>query len=147
MKIAATTLNGGLDDTVTPQFGRTVSFTIVEYDNGFRSVEVVENRGAMQSSGAGIAAAQTLVDRGVEVLLTGNVGPKAIGVLKSAGIRIYRADGLKVREAVEKFINGDLEEISTPTGMGMGGGRGMGRGMGRGAGGGTGRGMGGGRWR
>ena len=144
MKITATTSSGGLDDIVTPQFGRAASFTIVEYDGEPRSVEVVENRGAMQSSGAGIAAAQILVDRGVEVLLTGNVGPKAIGVLRSAGIRIYRADGLRVREAVEKYIKGELEEISAPTGMGMGG-RGMGGGRGRG----MGRGMGGagGRWR
>ncbi len=130
MKIAATTLNGGLDDLITPQFGRAASFTIVEYDDGMKSVEVVENKGAMQSSGAGIAAAQMLVDRDVKVLLTGNVGPKAMSVLRSAGIRIYRAEGLRVREAIERYAKGELEEVSVPTGMGKGG-RGMGMGGGR----------------
>ena len=151
MRIAATTLEGGLEDIVTPQFGRTATFTIVDYDGGIKSVEVVENRAASQASGAGIAASQTLVDGKVEVLLTGNVGPNALNVLRSAGIRIFRAAGLKVRDAVEKFVKGEQEEVLSPSGgMGGGMGRGMGRGMGSGRGGGaggSGRGMGGGRWR
>lgn len=142
MRIAATTLKGGIGDIVTPQFGRTATFTIVDYDGGVKNVEVIENRAASQASGAGIAAAQTLVDNKVEVLLTGNVGPKAMSVLRAAGIKVYVAEGLKVRDAVEKFVKGELEEISSPSG-GMGMGRGMGGGRGRG----TGGGMGGGRWK
>jgi predicted Fe-Mo cluster-binding NifX family protein len=125
MRIAASTDKGGLDDIVTPQFGRTPSFTIVEFDGSIRSVEVVINAASKQSGGAGIAASQLMVDRGVEVVLTGNVGPKAMNVLKAANIRIYRADGLKVEEAVKKLAKGELEEIQAP-------GRGMGKGSGGG---------------
>ncbi len=132
MKIAATTQNGGLGDVIVPQFGRAPSFTIVEYDGEVKSVEVIQNPACMQPSGAGIMASQILVDRGVKVLLTGNVGPKAMSVLQSAGIKIYRADGLTVEEAIKRFASGLLEEITTPGG-GMG--KGMGRGMGRGRGG------------
>lgn len=142
MRIAATTTNGGLDDIVTPQFGRTASFTILDldYDGKIRNVEIVENTAALQSSGAGIAASQMLVDKKVEVLLTGNIGPKALNVLRAAGIRIFRADGLRVRDAVEMFARGELEGISSAdTGRGMGGGKGFGGGRGMG--------MGGGRWR
>lgn len=148
MRIAATTLNGGIDDIITPQFGRTASFTILDYDGEIGNVEIVENRAASQSSGAGITASQMLVDKKVEVLLTGNVGPKALNVLRSAGIRIFRADGLRVREAVEKFARGELEEISSAgMGGGMGGGKGMGGGRGTGMGKGRMKGTGGGRWR
>ncbi len=133
MRIAATTQNGGLQDTIIPQFGRAPTFTIVEVEGDkIKSVEVVENRAAQQLSGAGISAAQTVIDKGVQVVLTGNVGPKAMSVLSSAKIRIYSAAGLTVEEAVKKLIAGELNEITTPSG-------GMGRGMGRG--------MGGGRWR
>jgi predicted Fe-Mo cluster-binding NifX family protein len=138
MRIAATTLRGGLEDIITPQFGRTATFTIVDYDGEVKRVEVVENRAASQPSSAGIAASQLLIDRGVKVLLTGNVGPNAMNVLMSAGIKIFRADGMKVGEAIEMLAGGKLEEITVPTGMGMGGGRG-GRGGGRGMGMGRGR--------
>lgn len=142
MRIAATTSKGGLEDIVTPQFGRAGTFTIVDYDGKIRDVEVVENKAASQASGAGVAASQTLVDKKVEVLLTGNVGPKAMNVLRAAGIKIFMAEGLKVKDAIEMFAKGKLEEISSP-------GRGMGRrgSQGMGSGGGRGQGMGGGRWR
>ncbi|WP_202319251.1 NifB/NifX family molybdenum-iron cluster-binding protein [Archaeoglobus neptunius] len=140
MRIAATTRRGGVEDTITPQFGRAVTFTIVDYDGEIKDVEIVENTAASQPSGAGIAASQILVDRRVEAILTGNVGPKAMNVLKSAGIGIFRADGLKVGEAIERFMNGELEEIASPS-RGMGGGKGRGTGeMGQGR-------KGGGRWR
>jgi predicted Fe-Mo cluster-binding NifX family protein len=112
MKIAASTTQGGLDDTVTEHFGRAESFTIVEVDGDeIKGVEVVKNTGAMQPSGAGIAASQLIVNKDADVLLTGNVGPKAFTVLQAAGVRIYRASGLKVSEAVEKCLRGELEEI------------------------------------
>mgnify|MGYP000318297175 CR=1 FL=1 len=150
MKIAATTLEGGLDDIIVQQFGRAPSFTIVEFDGKeARSIEVIKNPAVNQARGAGIAASQLLVDRGVKVVLTGNVGPKAMDVLKSAGIKIYRAGGMKVEDALLKFANGELEEITTAIfgwGPGKGSGGGTGRGMGRGIGRGTGKGAGGKGW-
>ncbi len=132
MRIAATTGEGGLKDRIVPQFGRAPSFTIVDFEGEIRSVEVIENRAASQLSGAGIAAAQTLVNAGVKVLLTGNVGPKAMSVLNAAGIEIYNAAGLTVEEAIRLFSEGRLGRITSPGGGGMGGGMGRGRGMGMG---------------
>jgi len=124
MKIAATCLRGGLDDVITPQFGRANVFTIVEFDGEIKSTEIVKNPAVDLPSGAGITAAQLLIDKGVKVLLTGNVGPKAMSVLKSANIEVYRADGMKVEEAVRKFAEGKLEKITVARGGGRGGGRG-----------------------
>lgn len=127
MKIAATCQKGGLEDIITPQFGRAPVFTIVEFDGEVKSFEVVKNPAADLPSGAGITAAQLLTDKGVKVLLTGNVGPKAMNALKAANIEIYRADGVTVKEAVKMLAEGKLEKITSPAG-----GRGMGRGGGRG---------------
>ena len=125
MKIAASTAKGGLDDVVIEIFGRAPCFTIVEVDGGeIKNVEVVKNENAMASGGAGIAAAQLMIDKGVSSVLTGNLGPNAYNVLSSAGINVYRAAGMTVREAVEKLLSGGLETV-TPSG---GGGRGRGMG-------------------
>ncbi len=138
MKIAATTVKGGLDDTIIDIFGRAPYFTIVEVDNGkILDVEVVKNDNAAASGGAGIAAAQLMIEKGVSSVLTGRVGPNAFNVLSSAGINVYDAAGLKVRDAIEKLLNGELETVASPgkgggMGRGMGRGRGGGRGMGRG---------------
>lgn len=116
MKIAVSTTSGGLDDKVSEVFGRAVSFTIVDVENGdIKSVEVVRNDYAVRGGGAGIAVSQFLANKGVEVVLTGNVGPNALSVLNSAGIKVYRAGGLKVSEAIEKFLKGELEPILIPS--------------------------------
>ncbi len=115
MRIAVSTTSGGLDDRVSEVFGRAVSFTIVDVEDGeIKNVEVVRNDFAVRGGGAGIAVSQFLADKGVEVVLTGNVGPNALSVLQSAGIKVYRAGGMKVKEAVEKFLKGELEQILVP---------------------------------
>ncbi len=116
MRIAVSTTEGGLDDKVSEVFGRAVSFTIVDVEDGdIKSVEVVRNDFAVRGGGAGVAVSQFLADKGVEVVLTGNVGPNALSVLNSAGIKVYRAGGMKVREAIEKFMKGELEQILVPS--------------------------------
>ncbi len=127
MKIAATCKRGGLDDIVAPQFGRANAFTIVELNDEIKSVEVIKNPAAELLSGAGITAAQLLIDKGVKILLTGNIGPKAMDALNAAGIEVYRAEGMRIEDAIKMFADGKLERITFAAGRG----RGMGRGMGR----------------
>ncbi len=131
MKVAATTSKGGLDDVVIDIFGRAPCFTIVELDGSrILNVEVVRNENAAASGGAGIAAAQLMVDKGVSAILTGRLGPNAYNVLSSAGIKVYDAAGMSVREAIERLMRGDLDIVSPSGGGGMGRGMGRGRGMG-----------------
>ncbi|ADB57505.1 NifB/NifX family molybdenum-iron cluster-binding protein [Archaeoglobus profundus] len=121
MRVAVSTISGGLDDKVSEVFGRAVSFTIVDVEDGeIKSVEVVRNDFAVRGGGAGVAVSQFLVDKGVNAVITGNVGPNALGVLSSAGIKVYRGSGLTVKEAIEKLIRGELEEITSPSQPKMG---------------------------
>jgi predicted Fe-Mo cluster-binding NifX family protein len=141
MKIAVSTGKGGMDDVVVPVFGRCGSFTIVEVEgDNIKGSEVVPNQAIQSPSGAGIRASQTIVNSGAESVITGNIGPNSMMVLKQAGIKVFSGVGMKVEEAVKAYLEGKLKEISDST---VPGGAGMGLGMGRGAG--VGRGRGGGR--
>ena len=104
--------------------------------------EAIQNPAAMAGGGAGIQAAQLVAGKGVEAVLTGNVGPNAYQTLAAAGVKIAIGATGTVQEAVEKYKNGELKGTSAPTvgghfgmGQGMGGG-GMGAGRGGGGGGG-----------
>ncbi len=129
MRIAASTTRGGIDDVITDMFGRAPTFTVVDVENGrIGNYEIIRNENAAASGGAGIATSQLMADRDVDAVLTGMLGPNAYNVLTAAGIKAYRASGMKVSEAIERMLRGELEEITSPSG---GKGRGMGRGMGR----------------
>lgn len=159
MKICVSAQAPGLDAQVDPRFGRCQYFCIVDTDT--LACESIDNAAIGAAGGAGIQAAQLVANRGVQVVLTGNVGPNAYATLQAAGITIVTGAAGTVREAVEAYKSGRLgQPASGPTvgaktgtaggpgqgrGMAMGGGMGQGMGMGRGAG--QGRGMGGGRGR
>ena len=143
MRVAVSAMSGSLDAQIAPRFGRCQYFVIVDAET--MSFEALQNTSQYAGSGAGIQAAQTVANKGVKVVLTGNVGPNAFQALSAAGINIITGVYGTVREAVEKFKSGQLQKITAPTtpmgtgmegsygmGMGRGGGRGMGRGMGLG---------------
>jgi predicted Fe-Mo cluster-binding NifX family protein len=146
--IIVITANGAdLDAPASPVFGRCPAYVFVDTES--MQFEGVENPAIGTASGAGIQAAQFVIERGAQAVVTGNVGPNAFSVFQSAGVPIYLSGSGTVREMAEAFRTGELQSIAdanVQAGMGMGGGRGrgmgMGRGMGRGMGMGMGRGMG-----
>ncbi|HDQ06331.1 MAG TPA: dinitrogenase iron-molybdenum cofactor biosynthesis protein [Candidatus Bathyarchaeota archaeon] len=128
MKICVSASSDNLDAEVDSRFGRCPYFVIV--DSETMEFNAVSNDSTNAAHGAGIQAAQTVVNMGVNVVITGNVGPNAFNVLSASGIRIVTGASGSVREAVEKYKKGQLKEIGNPTvggHFGMGGGRGRGR--------------------
>jgi len=138
MKICITSTGPGLDSEMDPRFGRCQYFLFVDPET--MAFEAVENPNLGAAGGAGIQSAQLLANKGVEALITGQVGPNAFTTLQAAGIKIIIGVSGKIREVMEKYNKGQLSSFAQgPTvqahfGMGMGGGRGMGRGMGMGRG-------------
>jgi len=141
VKIAVSASDKGLESSVDPRFGRCPYFIIVETEgNEIKSEEAIENTSTQAMRGAGIAAAQLVANKGVKAVISGNIGPNAFNVLSQTGIRIFTCPfGITVREAVKRYLKGELKETAATVDPGFGFGRG--RGGGRGAGGGRGRGM------
>lgn len=148
MKIAFSATGSTLDDEIDPRFGRCQQFIIADTET--EEFEVLNNSSAAAAGGAGISAAQMIVEKGVEVVLTGNCGPNAYGVLSSAGVKIITGVSGKIKDAIAEYKLGTYsatQQANVPDHFGVGGGgvgQGMTGGMGRGMGGGMGRGMGGG---
>ena len=145
MKICVTATAGDLNAQVDPRFGRSQYFVFVDSDT--MAFEAMLNEAIAAPGGAGIQAAQTVLNRGGNVVISGNIGPNAFQVLSTAGVKIATGAYGTVKEAVEMYKTGRLSEagistVATHAGMGAGVGAGGGMGMGGGRGGGRGRGMG-----
>ncbi len=106
MKIAVTSTGTELASNIDPRFGRAAYFIIVNPNT--MEYEVVENKQALNlPKGAGIQDSQTIVDRNVDVLITGYCGPKAFQVLNKAGIKILFGAQGRVIDAVQQHKNGE----------------------------------------
>lgn len=112
MKIVVTAQGTDIDSLTSPIFGRCPAFVVVDSDTmEFRGTE---NAGAAAGGGAGIQAAQWVIEQGVEGLLSYNVGPNAFAVLEQAGVPVYRIEGGTVREVVQALNENKLEVVSGP---------------------------------
>jgi predicted Fe-Mo cluster-binding NifX family protein len=150
MKIAITSTGTELDSAVEPRFGRCAYFALVDTESG--AFEAKANPFHDAAGGAGIQAAQWVVDQGVSALLTGHCGPKSVAVLDDADIRVVEDVAGTVREAVARYTQTAGQAASRPElepfprsqseGGGPGAGQGRGRGYGPGAGQGRGQGRG-----
>jgi len=137
MKIAISTAGASLDADTEPRFGRCPYFIIVDPET--LEFEAVNNSAAMAAGGAGISAAQSIADKGVQAVLTGHCGPNAHQVLSAAGIQIITGVSGKVREAIEgyrlrKYKASDQADVQDHFGLGNAAGTGQGCGKGRGMG-------------
>lgn len=73
---------------------------------------IVENPAANAQGGAGIQAAQFLVDNGVNVLITVRCGQNAADVFTAVGMKIYKSAGRTAAEDLTAFAEGRLEELT-----------------------------------
>ena len=123
-KIAVSSQGPDLDDQVDPRFGRAAHLVVVDPETmTFESFDNSEARGMAQ--GAGIKAAETAAGSGAKVVLSGFVGPKAFQALSAAGIAVgQNVEGMSVRQAVEKYVAGQVEISAAPQGQMHGGGGG-----------------------
>jgi predicted Fe-Mo cluster-binding NifX family protein len=141
MKIAVSASGQSLDAEVDPRFGRCQYFIIADPDT--MEFEAVDNSSAAEAGGAGVSAAQAIVERRVQAVLTGSCGPNAHQVLSPAGIQVVTGVSGKVKGAIEDYRTGKFQataQANVPDHFGMGKGMRTGRGTGRGMG--MGRGMG-----
>lgn len=131
--------NGGLNDEMSPRFGRCASFTFVEVENNeIKAVKTVPNHAADAMGGAGVQATQIIGNNGANAIIVGFLGPNAASGLNALNIQIFQAPNkaITIKEVMNLYIEGKLQTISTSnvaSHYGMGGGRGMGgggRGMG-----------------
>ena len=106
MKIAIPVDEKRLDSNVCVSFGRTPYFLI--YDVDTKESVFLDNSAAASTGGAGIKAAQTIVDNKANVLLTPRCGENAAEVLKSADIEIFKTTSTSVKDNIDAFIDGKL---------------------------------------
>ena len=106
MRVVVSSNGADLESPCNETFGRCPMFAFVETET--MELEAVPNPAVEAPSGAGVRAAELVTGAGVRAVITGRVGPKAMNVLREAGVPVYIASGGTVRQAVEAFKAGKL---------------------------------------
>lgn len=113
MKIAVSANGPDVEAQVSPQFGRAPFFLLVDSDT--MEWEVISNEHSLQMPhGAGIQAAAQVARCHAGTILTGHCGPKAFHTLQAAGIKVIVGVEGVVRDAVQKYCQGQFKPANRP---------------------------------
>jgi len=111
MRVAITATGTELSSPVDMRFGRAPYLLVM--DTSDRNIKAIDNKAGMNATqGAGIQAAQAVIDSNASVLITGHCGPKAFRALQAAGIHVYLTPDNTVDAAITAFQQGDLKHTS-----------------------------------
>jgi predicted Fe-Mo cluster-binding NifX family protein len=114
MKLAITSLNKNISSEFSPRFSRCKNFILVDTET--REWEALTNPAADSPGGAGPMAVQFIAGQGVEAVISGRFGPSAYTALETAGIQMLISSSGTVKEALEEFLAGKIEQVSSATG-------------------------------
>jgi predicted Fe-Mo cluster-binding NifX family protein len=113
MTVAFSATGSDLNSDLDQRFGRAKQFILIDTEtNAATILENSQNMNAAQ--GAGIQAAQNVINAGADAVVTGNCGPKAFQVLQAAGIKIYHTSEHKtVADALKAVLEEKLQEADS----------------------------------
>jgi predicted Fe-Mo cluster-binding NifX family protein len=106
MKLAIPVNDKSMQSGVCQSFGRSPYFLI--YDTETKENTFLDNSAVASQGGAGIKAAQTIVDNNVNALLTPRCGENAAKVIKPANIKIYKTANDSITDNINDFNDGKL---------------------------------------
>lgn len=112
MKIAISTTGNNLESEVELRFGRASSFLI--FDTQSKEFSLLDNSEQVNAAqGAGIQTAQNIVSAGVEAVISGHCGPKAMKVLNAKKVAVYVTEKNIISAAITEQQAGSLKQITT----------------------------------
>ncbi len=107
--IGIPTINeGGLLSEISMHFGRTPYFTIIKFENDkIEEIKTIKILG--KHIGGSNTPAEIILNSGVNVLICGNLGPKAVSMIRDSGIEVYSGASGKVKDGFKAWKMGKLQ--------------------------------------
>lgn len=105
MKIALPTRDGNIDD----HFGHCDHYTIMTL-NDEKAIVKIESMDSPEGCGCKSDIAPILAEKGVKIMLAGNMGQGAVNILTQNGIQVIRGCSGPVDDVAAKWIAGDLQD-------------------------------------
>lgn len=110
MRIALPVNDKDIKSEICPSFGRTPYFLI--YDTAEKSSVFLDNLAAQSAGGAGIKAAQMLVDQSIKVIIAPRYGENAAKVLIDGDIKVYKNIAGTAEENIKAYENNQLDILA-----------------------------------
>ncbi len=110
MKIAIPMEEKSINSSICVTFGRAPYFLI--FDTDTEKETYIENQATAAQGGAGIKAAQAVIDAGAEAVILPRMGQNAAEVFEAGQIALYKAEFGSVKHNIELLKNRKLTKLT-----------------------------------
>lgn len=121
MKVVIALEENKYEAQVDRRVGRAPYFLIIDIETN--NYEIIENEAKDEVTGAGLKVIKNLVTLGIDVLIAGDVGPKAAVLIEEFDLPVYKLGELtSVDEVLKAFKEKKLEKFdfsNKPQGLRM----------------------------
>lgn len=121
MKVAIALEENKYEAQVDRRVGRAPYFLIIDIETN--NYEIIENEAKDEVTGAGLKVIKNLITLGIDVLIAGDVGPKAAVLIEEFGLPVYKLGELtSIDEVLKAFKEKKLEKFdfsNKPQGLRM----------------------------
>lgn len=112
MKVCLPTMGqGGMNDMVSPHFGRAPTFTIVDIET--KEVEVLPN--TSEHMGGIKLAPEIVSEEGVQIMICSGLGSKAIQMFEQFGIEVFVGAAGTAKDMISAWKAGLLQKATEET--------------------------------
>lgn len=98
-----------LESPIAKRFGHANYYII--FNSESKDFHAIEN----ENDGHNHDNLRNFLDKNVEAFIVGNIGPHAFEIINTPTSKVYLARKMLVKEAIEKFIKGELLQLREPT--------------------------------
>ena len=98
-----------LESSIAKRFGHAEYYIL--YNTNSKEFEAVKN----EHEGHNHENLEEFLEKGVEVFIVGNIGPHAFEIVNTPKSKVYLARKMKVSDAVNKFLDSELQLLTEPT--------------------------------
>jgi len=110
MRIAIPVMENDKKTEVSPSFGRAPYYLI--YDMVDNKTTFIQNTAALSAGGAGIKAAQMLLDNEIKVIIAPRYGENAAKVLVDANVLVYRNIAGSAEDNIKAYKENKLDVLA-----------------------------------
>ena len=96
------------DQKIDSHFGHCEYFTVYTIDESKKMITDEETVTSPAGCGCKSNVAQVLADKGVKLMLAGNMGDGAVNVLRRSGIDVVRGCSGDVKATAQQWVDGTL---------------------------------------
>ena len=101
----------GQDSTVAQHFGRAPNYAIIELNQNKDIINVKTEANTNEHMGGTGHPHDTLLTQKPDYIIACGMGPGGLQSFQNAGVTVLKAQGATVKEVIENFKEGKLQEL------------------------------------